>query len=70
MNRIWIGHDKPRPEPKQYICPECKEPVQEVPPTTWCGAWGQAPDFSHLDGEPLCPVITADGYRPALPEVK
>lgn len=56
--------------PATMICPECHEPVQNIPPPTWTPAWGQAPEFSHLDGEPLCPVITTDGYRPALPEVK
>lgn len=47
------------------ICPECQEPAQHEQPTAWTPAWGRAPSWSHLDGEPLCPVVGANGYEPA-----
>lgn len=46
-------------------CPECGEPARAEHPTTWDYRWGPAPDFAHLDGEPLCPVIGDTGYEPA-----
>jgi hypothetical protein len=49
------------------VCPECEEPAQAKQPTTWNKKWGPKPDASHLDGEPLCPVIGANGYEPAKP---
>lgn len=53
-------------------CPECLEPARPcppIPPKGW--AIGVEPErlrHSHLDGEPLCPVMTTRGYQPALPE--
>jgi hypothetical protein len=49
-----------------WICPECKEEVEESPPW-WAPTNGPAPSWSHLDGEPLCPVVGANGYEPAQP---
>ena len=51
-------------------CPECGEPAQPRPPSRWPAANGSRPDHSHLDGEPLCPVVTATGYRPAWPTTR
>lgn len=49
------------------LCPQCGEPVQQRPPTAWTQAWGPRPGHSHLDGQPLCPVVGPGGYRPAQP---
>lgn len=49
------------------ICPECHEPVQHEAPHVWTAAWGPPPAYSHLDGQPLCPVMDKAGYRPADP---
>jgi hypothetical protein len=46
------------------VCPECGEPV---PPTAPRPADEPVPVWSHLDGEPLCPVIGPHGYRPGHP---
>jgi len=51
-------------------CPECEEEVTTSPPTTLAPyeAHGmQRPGYSHLDGEPLCPVMGPRGYQPAEP---
>ncbi len=49
-------------------CPECGEPITHTPPSAWQDFWGPRPDWSHLDGEPLCPVIGEHGYQPARPD--
>lgn len=49
------------------VCPECGEPVRPVPPTVPRPADEPVPVWSHLDGEPLCPVVGPHGYRPAHP---
>lgn len=46
-------------------CAECGEQVQEEPPTSWNRTWGPVPEWSHLDGEPLCPIVGDGGYEPA-----
>ena len=51
----------------EWQCP-CGEPAVEEPPVHWTAAYGPSPRFSHLDGEPLCPVMGANGYEPAQPE--
>jgi hypothetical protein len=52
-------------------CPECGEPAVPRPPTSlWPAGNGPRPEHSHRDGEPLCPVITAKGYRPAAPTTR
>lgn len=53
------------------ICPECGCPVQRGEPVSRSG-WSVSVDperlrWQHLDGEPLCPEITARGYQPAAP---
>jgi len=49
-------------------CPECGEPARNQPPTSlWPAGNGPRPEHSHPDGQPLCPVMTAGGYRPAQP---
>ena len=51
------------------VCPECGEAVRNRPPSTWNRTWGRRPSWSHLDGEPLCPVIgRSGGYEPAQPK--
>ncbi len=50
-----------------WVCPECGEPVVPVAPAVWTSAWGLAPGWSHLDGQPLCPVVGPAGYQPADP---
>ncbi|MEW1837496.1 hypothetical protein AB0392_06015 [Nonomuraea angiospora] len=52
------------------ICPECHEPAQHDEPSSWTPAWGRPPSWSHLGGEPLCPVVGASGYEPATPTPK
>lgn len=55
---------------EQLLCPECGEPAQRKPPRSNVpyAAHGMAtPEFSHLDGEPLCPVVGDAGYQPADP---
>jgi hypothetical protein len=54
--------------PLGLMCPECHEPVVELPHITWHWALGPAPHYSHYpDREPLCPVIGDNGYEPAQP---
>jgi hypothetical protein len=51
-------------------CPECGEPVQPEPPTVtapWTVPGRPVPQRSHLDGQPLCPVVGPAGYQPADP---
>jgi hypothetical protein len=52
------------------VCPECGEPARRRPPTTgvpWAAHRLSVPDWSHVDGGPLCPVVGDRGYRPAEP---
>lgn len=49
----------------RMACPVCHEPALPRPPRRWVAAYGPHPAWSHVDGEPLCPVVGADGYRPA-----
>jgi hypothetical protein len=49
----------------RMACPQCYEPARACPPRMWVAANGPRPLWSHVDGEPLCPVIGAGGYRPA-----
>ena len=54
----------------ELICPECGEPVVARPPRTsvpYAAHGLGAPRYSHLDGEPLCPVAGPRGYQPADP---
>jgi hypothetical protein len=53
-------------------CSTCKEPARMRPPT---GAWaetakaqGRLPEWSHVDGTPLCAVMSSEGYVPDEPE--
>jgi len=59
----------------RYRCPDCEEPAIRRPPTaqpwadTWTGAHGrELPEWSHTDGEPLCPVVGEHGYERAQPQ--
>lgn len=36
------------------FCTDCGAPARTTPPTTWSPTWGQAPRFSHDNGQPLC----------------
>ena len=47
------------------VCPVCHEPARPYPPHRWAPANGPRPAWSHVDGEPLCPMVGPDGYRPA-----
>lgn len=47
------------------VCSECWEPVIDLPPETLVP--GLVESWSHLDGEPLCPVVGRLGYEPAAP---
>jgi hypothetical protein len=49
----------------RMACPVCYEPARLLPPRRWLAVYGPRPSWSHVDGEPLCPVVGADGYRPA-----
>lgn len=50
------------------VCPECGGDAIEKPPREWITrTWEPTPCYSHTDGEPLCAVMTRDGYRPAEP---
>jgi hypothetical protein len=53
--------------PVQALCPECGQPAVPSPPTSWTPAWGPRPSYSHVDGEPLCPVVGPHGSQPADP---
>ena len=48
-----------------YVCPECGEAAQQVPPTDW-RVPAPRPHWSHLDGTSLCPVVGTGGYVPAI----
>jgi hypothetical protein len=53
-----------------WTCPECGEVAVERPPVSMGLASLRSTKphtFSHFDGEPLCPVVGADGYEPAQP---
>lgn len=52
---------------RHLVCPGCGEPARKCPPRRWFAATGPRPRWSHADGEALCPVIGANGYRPADP---
>ena len=52
------------------VCPQCGEAAREGVPTDPVPAHYAdipVPEWSHLDGTQLCPVIGPDGYRPADP---
>lgn len=51
--------------PAAMVCPECGEAVRQRRPATLVP--GLRAEWSHLDGEPLCPVMGPDGYEPAQP---
>lgn len=58
------------PEVIGLVCPECGEDAIDRPPTTlvpYASHGMDRPDYSHPDGEPLCPVIGPHGYQPAEP---
>lgn len=55
------------PRIDQLICPVCRQPARPEQPAYWRVANGPVPLWSHQDREPLCPVLTDDGVRPALP---
>ncbi len=46
------------------VCSQCGEPAKEAEPSSWAPAWSTTPQWSHQDGEPLCPVVGPDGYEP------
>lgn len=69
LDRQWTqAREDTDVETKASTCPECGEQVQEVSPMNWAPAYGERPAWSHLDGEPLCPVVTEHGYQPAQPQ--
>lgn len=56
-----------QPGRRDLWCPECGRRLRHGKPLRWTPLWGRRPNVSHLDGTPLCPVMTRDGYRPANP---
>lgn len=56
-----------QPRRRGLWCPECGRRLRYGKPLRWTPLWGRRPNVSHLDGTPLCPVMTRDGYRPADP---
>lgn len=51
-------------------CPECGEPakVAKIKPVgAMLNVDRERLRAAHLDGTPLCPVMTAKGYQPAMP---
>ncbi|SHN46449.1 hypothetical protein [Cryptosporangium aurantiacum] len=65
-------HPAGAPGHVRHVCPECDEPVEHIPPDSagtgaLAGGDPARQEWSHLDGEPLCPVVTDTGYQPALP---
>jgi hypothetical protein len=49
------------------FCPECGDEAVDEPPKNFLVP-GVRPRYSHVsDGTALCPVVTAEGYRPAEP---
>ena len=67
----------PKPEPPEAkeppmsnTCPECGEPAVRRPPddlVPYQAHGTEPPQWSHPDRSALCPVMTPDGYRPAVP---
>lgn len=57
-------------KPTQLICPVCRESACQQQPAYWRMADGPVPGWSHLNGDPLCQVWTADGIRPAIPTTR
>ncbi len=47
-----------------FVCPECGEPARHLPPVRWVVP-GPPPEWSHLDGESLCPIVGQHRYEPA-----
>ena len=49
------------------FCPECSSEVEDVAPENYLVP-GVVPQYRHADDKTaLCPVVTAEGYRPAEP---
>ena len=51
-------------------CPECGDPAVHQPPddlVPYQAHGTEPPQWSHPDRSALCPVMTPDGYRPAVP---
>ena len=72
IRRVVIGataepDERRYARPEQLVCPVCREPARAQQPAYWRVADGQVPAWSHHNGEPLCPVLTDDGLRPAHP---
>jgi hypothetical protein len=57
---------------RKLICPECEETVERGTPRGSRTGYAlqvepKRLEHRHTDREPLCPVVTATGYQPALP---
>lgn len=53
-----------------YQCPECGERAVNKPPRNRMyrtDPHGRPVKWSHVDGEPLCPVMGSKGYEAAQP---
>ena len=53
-------------------CPECQEAAKRILHPFARRGWALDVDaarlhHAHMDGTPLCPVMTSTGYQPALP---
>lgn len=55
--------------PEKWICPQCGEEALNKRPTSVTPYQRQngMPEWSHHDGEALCPVMGPDGYLSAEP---
>ncbi|WP_239336871.1 hypothetical protein [Frankia sp. CiP3] len=51
------------------VCPECGERAVAAAPRSTAPAGQTVAAWSHIDGQPLCPVIGPSGYQPAAPVV-
>ena len=74
IDRSTPGMDSPDADGADHdaemVCPQCGEAAREGVPTDLVPAHYAdipVPEWSHLDGTQLCPVIGPDGYRPADP---
>ena len=71
---VYTERTPPKEDPmSQLICPECGEPAEQGRPRGGSGGWALPADPRRLnhrhaaDREPLCPVMTSQGYQPAMP---
>ena len=66
--------EEPGGRAPQMQCPECEEPAVNDPATDrvpWKAHGLDRPEWSHVDGSALCPVVgTSGSYEPAQPSTR